>query len=261
MIIEDLKPEDEPLFCLCLEDWSEELKEAGDHKARWCAVMKERGFRAKIARDDQGVIGGMIQYVPIEWSAAEGEDLYMVLCIWVHGYDRGRGNFQKRGMGRALLRAAEEDVIMLGGKGLAAWGLMLPFWMRASWFKKQGYQKADRMDMMSLLWKPFTDDARPPRWIRRKKEPQPVPGVVQISAFINGWCPAQNMAFERAKRAAAELGDQVRVIQYDTLDPATIEEWGIMDALFIDRKEVRLGPPPPYETIKRTVEKRLKKIR
>lgn len=260
MIIEDLKTEDEPLFCVCLEDWSDELKEAGDHKARWCSAMKDKGLRVKVARDDQGVIGGMIQYLPIEWSPAEGADLYMILCIWVHGYDKGRGNFQKKGMGRALLRAAEEDVIMLGGKGMVAWGLMLPIWMRASWFKRQGYKKVDRVDIQSLLWKPFTVDALPPRWIKRKKIPEAVPGAVQVSAFVSGWCPAQNMAFERAKRAAAELGDRVKVVQYDSMDRAVVDEWGMMDALFIDRKEVRTGPPPPYDTIKRAVEKRLKKL-
>ncbi len=41
-------------FC-CLEDWSDEMKEAGDNKQRWYERMK-----------DNGVISGMIQYMPIE---------------------------------------------------------------------------------------------------------------------------------------------------------------------------------------------------
>lgn len=31
--------------------------------------------------------------------------------------------------------------------------------MKASWFKKQGYRKADHQGMAVLLWKPFTDVA------------------------------------------------------------------------------------------------------
>ena len=27
---------------------------------------------------------------------------------------------------------------------MAVWGVALPFWMKASWFKKQGYRKVDR---------------------------------------------------------------------------------------------------------------------
>jgi len=32
MKIVDLTPEHKALYCICLEDWSEEMKEAGDHK-------------------------------------------------------------------------------------------------------------------------------------------------------------------------------------------------------------------------------------
>jgi len=85
-------------------------------------------------------------------------------CIWVHGHKQGRGNFQGHGMGSALLDAAEADARALGAKGLAAWGLWLPFWMKASWFKRHGYRKADRQGIAVLLWKPFTGDAQPPRW-------------------------------------------------------------------------------------------------
>ncbi|MGC9312549.1 MAG: hypothetical protein ACP5IA_07625 [Sediminispirochaetaceae bacterium] len=96
MRIVDLTPEHEQLYFRCLEDWSEEMDEAGDHKERWYRRMQDRRLRVKLAEDDKGTVGGMIQYLPIEYSEASGEDLYFVLCIWVHGYKQGRGNFQKR---------------------------------------------------------------------------------------------------------------------------------------------------------------------
>jgi len=109
MKITDITPENEELYYCCLEEWSDDIKEAGDHKQRWYERMKEKGVRVKFAQDEHNVIGGMIQYMPIEHSIFEGENLYVVLCIWIHGYKKGRGNFQKRGMGTALLKAAEED--------------------------------------------------------------------------------------------------------------------------------------------------------
>lgn len=260
MIIEDLSTETEKLYCLCLEDWSAEITEGGDHKEKWCAAMKERGLRVKLARDERGEIGGMIQYVPIEWAPAEGANLYMVLCIWVHGHKKGRGNFQGHGMGRALLQAAEEDVRGLGGQGLVVWGLLLPFFMRASWFKKQGYVKIDRMGMQTLMWKPFSKQAVPPRWIRQQKKPASIPGQVTVDGFKNGWCPAQNMGFERAKRACAELGEKAVFIEHDTFDRAVFLEWGISDALYVDGCEIPTGPPPSYEKIKKAIEKRLKRL-
>ncbi|MDH4220795.1 MAG: hypothetical protein OEW23_18725, partial [Candidatus Aminicenantes bacterium] len=84
-------------YCVCLEDWSEDMKEAGDHKELWYDKMKDKGLRVKLAVDDDKVCG-MIQYVPVEYSFIEGKDLYFINCIWVHGYKKkGVGNYQKRG--------------------------------------------------------------------------------------------------------------------------------------------------------------------
>ncbi len=261
MIIEDLTPEHEKLYFMCLEDWSAEMKEAGNHKEKWYCSMKDKGLRVKLARDDRGEIGGMIQYIPIEYSFVEGKNLYFLNCIWVHGHKQGRGNFQKKGLGKALLTAAEEDVKALGAKGIAAWGLMLPFFMKSAWFKKQGYKAVDRQGVQVLLWKTFTDDAIPPKWIRPKKKPKIEQGKVNVTAFLNGWCPAQNIVFERAKRASAEFEGKVLFQAYDTSDRDTFLEWGISDALFVDGKEVRSGPPPSYEKIKRIIEKRVRKLK
>jgi len=261
MKIIDLKDEHKPLYFACLEDWSEEIKEAGDHKAQWYEKMKDRGLGVKLALDDRGEVGGMIQYVPIDVSpGAEGRDLYFILCIWVHGHKKGRGNFQKRGMGKALLQAAEEDARERGAKGMAAWGMAIPVFMRASWFKKHGYERADKIGMQVLLWKPFTGEAKPPRWIRQKKNPETVAGKVTVTALLNGWCPAMNTTFERAKRAASELGDQVAFRTVDAFDRDVILEWGTSDALFVDHKQIRTGPPPSYKKIKNKIAKRVNKL-
>ncbi len=98
------------------------------------------------------------------------------------------------------------------------------------------------------------------KWIRQKQQPQTIPGKVTVTAICNGWCPAQNIVFERARRAAAELGDKVVFRAIDTLPRETFLEWGIADALFIDGKQVRTGPPPSYEKIKRVIAKRAKRI-
>lgn len=259
MKIIDLTDQHINLYCLCLEDWSAEIREAGDHKLKWYEAMKNKGLRVKLAIDDHGTVAGMIQYAPVERTHIQGHDLYFVYCIWVHGYKQGRGNFQKRGMGKALLAAAEDDARNLGAKGMAAWGVALPFWMKASWFRKHGYKNADRDGISQLVWKPFTPDAVPPKWIRRKKKPGAVPGQVTITAFKNGWCPAQNMVFERVKRAAAECGDQVVFNEIDTFDRAAFEEWGIVDKIYIDGRDFGFGPPPKYEKIKGLLDKKVKK--
>ena len=261
MQVIDLPEEHEALYFACLEDWSEEVKQGGNHKQVWYEKMKNQGLRVKLALSDEGQVGGMIQYVPIEHSFAEGTNLYFIQCIWVHGHKKGRGDFQKKGMGKALLRAAEEDAREKGAKGMVAWGMALPVFMRASWFKKQGYKSIDKIGMQVLLWKPFADDAVPPRWVRKAKDPEIEAGKVTVTAFLNGWCPAMNMTFERARKAASELGPQVLFRPIDTFDRTTFLEWGISDALFIDHKQLRTGPPPSYEKIRKKIAKRIKKLK
>jgi len=247
-------------FC-CLEDWSEDMKEAGDHKKQWYEKMKDMGLRVKLAVDDDKTCG-MIQYIPVEYAFIEGKDLYFINCIWVHGYkNKGVGNYQKRGIGKSLLKAAEDDVRSLEAKGIAAWGISLPFWMKASWFRKQGYAKVDKVGSGVLLWKPFTEDAVPPKWIRERKKPGISEGKVTVTSFINGWCPAQNIVFERAKRASSEFGPEVEFQEIHTFDRERYLEWGIADGLYIDGKEVRTGPPPSYKKIKKKIEKRVKKLK
>ncbi len=261
MRVVDLTTDHHELYFKCLEDWSDEMKEAGDHKAVWFSKMKDRGLRVKLALDDDGRVGGMIQYLPVEHSFVDGKDLYIITCIWVHGYKKGRGDFQKKGMGKALLEAAEDDVKAKGAQGIAAWGIILPFWMKASWFRKQGYKPVDRIGIQSLLWKPFTKDAVPPKWIKQRRKPETVTGKVTVTGCLNGWCPAQNIVFERARRAAAEIGDEIVFRHIDTSERNTFLDWGIADALFIDGKKVRTGPPPSYEKIKKLIAQRVKRLK
>ncbi len=262
MKVIDLDDDNKSLFCLCLEDWSEDAKESGPKRRQWVdRCVQHSGLRAKLAIDDNGIEGAMIQYGPIEHSHVDGSGLYFIYCIHVHGYKQGRGNFQKRGMGKMLLAAAEEDARSLGAKGMAAWGVWLPFWMKASWFKKHGYRKADRQGIAVLLWKPFRADAQPPRWFPKKnKLPEPIPGKVNVIAFSSGWCLAQNLVYERAKRAAVEYGEKVVFQEIDTSSPEAAAEWGIADAVFVDGKNVQKGPPPSYDTIRRLIEKRLRRL-
>jgi len=261
MEIRDLDREHEPLFFKCLEDWSDDMAESGDRRAAWFAKMSRNGLRAKLAFSDQGVPVGMIQYLPVEHSVVEGRGLHFVNCIWVHGHKAGCGNFQGRGIGTMLLKSAEADVRSLGSGGLATWGISMPFWMRASWFRKHGYEKVDKDGMRVLLWRRFSDDALPPKWIRPRKTPGRTDGRVTVTSFNSGWCAAQNIVHERAKRASSLFGDKVRFEHIDTLDRATFLEWGISDALFIDGKEVRTGPPPSFDKIKGSIERRVRKLR
>ena len=260
MKIIDITPENENQYFCCLEEWSDDIKEAGDYKQKWYNQMKNKGLKVKFALDDNDIIGGMIQYIPIEDSIFEGENLYVVLCIWVHGHKQGRGDYRKRGMGKALLKAAEDDAKQLGANGLVTWGLVIPVFMRASWFKRHGYKVVDRSGIMRLLWKPFNDDAVAPKFIKPKKQPEKGIDKVNVTLFRNGWCQTMNIACERARRASELFPGNINLQEFVTTDKEVVMEWGINDALYIDGKEVSIGPAPSFEKIRKKIAKRVSKI-
>ncbi|MGQ1785942.1 GNAT family N-acetyltransferase [Saccharicrinis sp. GN24d3] len=261
MDIVDLSDKTRGDYFTCLEEWSDEMKDGICRKECWYNTMAKKGLRVKLARNDAGIIAGMIHYAPIEHSWIEGENLYFVYCIWVHGHKRGRGDLRKRGVGKALLRAAEEDVKNLKAKGLVVWGLILPFFMRAGWFKKHGYKKADRKGISVLLWKTFTENASPPQWIRAKKKPKPIPGKVVVTALSNGWCSGINGMIERAKQISGEFGDQVIFREIDMNSRAAVREWGLSDGLFIDDRNIYKGPPLSSEKIRKIISRKVKKLK
>jgi GNAT superfamily N-acetyltransferase len=248
-------------YLVCLEDWSAETAEAGDHKARWYRKARDEGLRVKLALDDHDRPLGMIQYVPIGLSPARGEGLYMILCIWVHGYNEGIGDVQGRGIGSALLAAAEDDARALGATGMAAWGLRLPVWMKASWFKSHGYRGVDRIGVRELVWKPFVDGAREPRWVEEQPVAVGEPGKVEVTAFKSGWCPAANLVYERARRAAEELGTEVHFTTVDTSERDTLIRCGRSDEVLVNGRPLQRGAPPTYKAVRRKIARQIRRRR
>jgi len=259
MKIIDMTHETESQYFCCLEDWSEDFKDAGDCKQRWYNLMKDKGLKVKFVLDEKDIIGGMIQYLPVEHSIFEGVNLYVVLCIWVHGHKQGRGDYRKRGMGTALLKTAEEDARQLGADGLVTWGLIIPVFMRASWFRNKGYKVVDKSGIMRLLWKPFNEKAVPPKFRKSVKKPAKGEGKVNVTLFRTGWCQSMNITCERAKRASLDFPGKINLQEFYTSDQEVLKEWGITDALFLDDKEVMTGPPLSYDKIRKKIERRVNK--
>ena len=249
-------------YLVCLEDWSSEMDEAGDLKARWYEKARDRGLRVKLALDDEDRPLGMVQYVPIELSPAQGEDLYHdPVHLGARPRARGRRCAGSGGSAPRSLAAAEEDARGFGAKGMAAWGLRLPVWMKASWYKKHGYRSVDRIGVRELVWKPFVAEAREPRWVQEQPVVIGGTGKVEVTAFQSGWCPAANLVHERARRAAEELGSEVHFTTIDTSDRDTMIRCGRSDEVLVNGRPLQRGAPPSYKTVRRKIAKQLRRQR
>ena len=54
--------------------------------------------------------------------------------------------------------------------------------------------------------------------------------------------------------------EKVEVRLIDTGDRATLEAWGQSDALFVDGRQVRTGPPPSQQKLARLIGKRVARL-
>ncbi len=255
--ITDLEPRYFEDWLHCFEPWSAEMTDGRDRKAAWYDRMKDRGLFVKLAIDDDGKAVGMIQVVPIEESFARGANLAFVECVWVHGHRRGVGKRQGRGLGTALVEAAEAEAHKRGALGIAAWGVVGPVWMRASWWRHNGYVTSDRDQGGILLWKPFEGAAEPPFW------PEPMaPRTAarpRVTCLSNGWCTAMNAVCARAERVARSMSDVVDYREIDTQDREEFARWGRSDAVFVDGRQIQIGPPPSERKIRKVIRQAAKR--
>jgi hypothetical protein len=259
MEIVDLTREHEEVFLCCLKPEDRTFAEGVPIKRQWLDDKRGMGLGVKLAIDEDGVVAGMIQYSDRQLApfVVAGEGTWVIHCIWVHVYEGGIGNRGGRGMGPALLRAAEEDMRTLGARGVAAWGILTDEWMNAPWFERHGYRRVDEQGFLGLTFKAFDPDMEEPRFRKEVNRPPPIPGKARVSSFCIGWCTSGNLNHEWARRASEELGDDVVFERYDTSDLAVTEEWGITTGIFVNGDAYPVDGTETYEKIREFIARRI----
>lgn len=259
MEIVDLAPEHEEVFLCCLKPESRTFAEGVPAKREWLECNRERGLGVKLAIDDDGVVAGMIQYSDRRLApfVVADEGTWVVHCVWVHLYESGIGDRSGRGMGKALLRAAEEDARSRDARGMAAWGVLVDEWQSIPWFQRQGYRLVDRQGPLGLALKAFDRGVGEPRFLEEVRRPPIIPGKARVSSFCIGWCTGGNLVDEWARRAAEELGDAVVFEHIDTSDPEVAEERGISTGIFVNGEEFPTDGSETYEKLRDFIRQRI----
>ncbi len=234
----------EGTFFRCLHDEKPENPKVIELRRRWYDRFKKKGLRAKVLVRENNVVVGLCQYIPIEYSHLIGEDLFVILCIWVHGYEHLVGNQQGQGCGRLILERIEEDAKVSGAKGVAAWGMDFPHWNPVSFYEHMGYSPVDTRGPVVLVWKQFAEDASPPALLHVNRHPMRGMSKVRVTVFVNGWCGGGCECCVKARQAVAGLGNLVTYEEIDTSDRANLMVWGHDDAVFVDDRPFRPYAPP-----------------
>ncbi|MBT8241563.1 MAG: hypothetical protein KJN63_10080 [Acidimicrobiia bacterium] len=82
--------------------------------------------------------------------------------------------------------------------------------------------------------------------------------MVEVTSFKSGWCPAANLVYERARRAAEELGPDVEFSTIDTSDRETMISCGRSDQVLVDGRPLQgVRERPSYKAVRRKIAKEL----
>jgi len=240
----DLTPETEATFLHCLHDEKPDDPRVIDLRRRWVEEKRDRGFRGKVLRLESGEIAALGQYLPIEESFIDGDNLTVILCLWVHGYDHHIGNRQENGYGRFMLEQIETEIRDSGAEGIVAWGMDFPYWNPVSFYEHMGYERVDRDGPAVLVWKPFVPEAQPPRWFHLQKRPQTDPQRVTVHSFYNGWCTGSCGQCVTVRDAVAGIDEKIRFREVDSNQREQLVEWGISTGTYLDGEPFRPDEPP-----------------
>ena len=254
MLVRDMTSEDEYFVSTCSHvNESDELNAAGCRRQRYLTRMIDKGLRVKVAVEDDRHLG-FIYTMPIESSpwGPIGVDLLCFPCLWVLTEER------RKGAGKALLKAAEEEAVNQGKKGIVTTAYYHDFWfMAASYFEQRGYQPAARRNTEAIMWKVFDSSAAPPAFFNRNFKATPVEGKVVIDLFYTTFCLTSDVEAERVRQVAAEFGDRVILNEISAEDAEQLIIHQIPRAIFINGKEIYWGYEAPKDGIREAIQKAL----
>ncbi|MFW6154171.1 MAG: hypothetical protein ACOC95_03045 [Planctomycetota bacterium] len=258
MQLKDVDATTEDAFLRCLHLETPASEDVMALRRRWYDRYRRAGLRAKVLVDDANTVVAMGQYVPIGISPFLGDDLAVILCMWVHGYDHHIGNVQGRGYGKQLLGGMEREIADAGFGGIVAWGMAFPYWNPVSWYLSRGYRKVDQRGQEVLVWKPLRGDATPPAFL-----PPGAPAVTggdkpTLAVYLNAWCTGGCGVTHQARCAARHFGDRIAYVEFDTDGKGDLLRHGIDSGVFVNGAPYRRFEPPwTTETLIEDIERLL----
>jgi len=251
----------EDTYYRCLHDEIPSDPRVMSMRREWRAMYKPKGHRAKVLKDDAGQVVGLTNYIPIEYSPYEGENLMAILCMWIHGYDHLVGNQQSQGYGRFMLEQIEADAKRSGCDGVTVWGKDYDAWSPISFYEHMGYQRVDQSGIDVLAWKSFTDKAKAPRLMKPTRvevDKNTDTNKVQVTNITNGWCGGGCHQCMLVRDAVADIADKVELTQIYAHEKAEMRLHGeSIDVVYVDGESyLPDGPPYTKEDLKNVLLKR-----
>jgi len=245
---------------------SDEIDACAKKRLAWLKKMHKKGLRVKVAFL-AGKPAGFLHLIPIEYSTwgPIGKDLMVLPCMYV------LDKWKTKGLGRALLQAAEEETKKQGKKALVTYGYYGDFWfMPAKFFEKHGFSALERKKVTSegekdflgdeaILWKLYDVTAEPPQSLNRRFDFKPIEGKVVVDLFSNVFC--KEMEAQRVREVVKEFGDRVILNEYPSENRSILLKYQIFRGIFVNGKEIGWGHEAPREGVREAIKEALEDLK
>ena len=240
IIIRDMTKDDEYYVGTCthVNENNIEREMSVQRRIPWLRSMEQYGLKVKVALLDD-IHTGFLYIMPIEinpWDI-QGKDLLVFPCLVSHS------RFAQQGVGKLLIKAAEQETRSQNRKGIATIGYFWDFWfMPAEYFIKLGFQVAVKRGIEAILWKKFDKTAELPEFRSENYLFKSVEGKVVIDLFWNTFCLTSDVEAQRVREVASEFGEDVILHEYSANDPSVLQQYGISRRIYINGKMIEVGP-------------------
>ncbi|MFX1417494.1 MAG: hypothetical protein ACFE9N_01095 [Promethearchaeota archaeon] len=259
IIIRDMTKDDEYYVGTCthVNENNIEREESCPRRISWLRSMEKHGLRVKVALLD-GIHAGFLYVMPIElnpWNI-QGKDLMVFPCLVSHS------KFAKKGIGKELITAAEEETKSQDRKGIATTGFFWDFWfMPAEYFLKLGYKVAERRGYEAILWKQFDQTAEPPHFREENYNFKPIEGKVVIDLFWNRFCLTSDVEAQRVREVTSEYGKEVILNEFSVVDQNILQQYGIERRIYVNGEIIEVGPEVEKSKLREAIDSALTFLR
>ncbi|MFX1490597.1 MAG: hypothetical protein ACFFBI_15705 [Promethearchaeota archaeon] len=224
--------------CTHINENNIERENSCPRRISWLRSMEKYGLRVKVALLD-GLHAGFLYIMPIEinpWQIL-GKDLMVFPCLVSHS------KYSQKGIGKELIKAAEEETKRQNRKGLATIGYFWDFWfMPADYFLKLGFTVAERRGEEAILWKQFDQDSELPHFREENYQFKPIKGKVVVDLFWNRFCLTSDVEAKRVREVVSEFGKKVILNEFSAVDQKILQQYGIERRIYVNGLEVEVGP-------------------
>ncbi len=240
IIIRDMTKDDEYYVSTCthVNENNIEYEESALRRISWLQSMKKYGLKVKVALLDD-VHAGFLYLMPIEinpWQI-QGKNLMVFPCLVAHS------KFSQSGVGKKLIKAAEEETLYQKRNGIVTIGFLWDFWfMPAKYFIKLGFKVAAKKGEEAILWKKLDQTAKAPRFRAESYKYHPIKGKVIIDLFWNTFCLTSDVEAQRVREVVIEFGDDVLLNEYSADNIKILQKYGISRRIYVNGKIIEVGP-------------------